>query len=260
MRWTGDVASGAWIGERLQGWGCVGGTVPRGFEAYARVFHPVEARRLVSENPIEVDTRTMTWADVASARGTTWHPVMQWASVSGSQFDEIDLGDGWTLGPPDQGRLPLAELAAICELLAVHTSTPADTVVGVWGGWGLHPASGARYVTFTADSDDVGEVENFARATFDPEVSIAALRGPLLALPGRDYVLLAADVRELTDPGWVHAAGIGWNSRHGPTPNLLWPADRAWCLASEIDFDSTLIGGSRALSTADTVNPPASAP
>jgi hypothetical protein len=29
-----------------------------------------------------------------------------------------------------------------------------------------------------------------------------------------------------------------------PQGNLFWPADRAWCVASEIDFDSTLIGGS----------------
>jgi hypothetical protein len=27
-------------------------------------------------------------------------------------------------------------------------------------------------------------------------------------------------------------------------PSLLWPEDRAWFLTSEIDFDSTLIGGS----------------
>jgi len=27
------------------------------------------------------------------------------------------------------------------------------------------------------------------------------------------------------------------------SPNLLWPADRAWFLASEIDFNSTLVAG-----------------
>jgi len=31
------------------------------------------------------------------------------------------------------------------------------------------------------------------------------------------------------------------------SPNLLWPADLAWCVATEIDCDSTLVGGSRAL-------------
>ena len=26
-------------------------------------------------------------------------------------------------------------------------------------------------------------------------------------------------------------------------PNLWWPDDRAWCVASEIDLDYTLVGG-----------------
>lgn len=282
MRWTGDVASGDWIGPRLHGWGRVGSTVPRGFEAYARVFHPVEARRLISASePIEVDTRIMSWAEVASARGTTWHPAMQWASVSGSQYDEIDLGGGWSLGPPDQGRLPLAEFALICQSLAAHTLTPADTFVGVWEGWGdLHPGSAMRYLTLTSDDENTPAVD-VDLPWVDPEVSVAILRGPLLDLPYRRYVLLAADVRELTDQSWVRTAGLGWRSGFGPTPNVLWPADRAWFLATEIDYDSTVIGGSRALidaivghpeleaaevtedtdlsSTADAVNPPATA-
>jgi hypothetical protein len=30
-----------------------------------------------------------------------------------------------------------------------------------------------------------------------------------------------------------------------PDPvNLWWPADRAWCVASEIDFNTTYVGGS----------------
>lgn len=33
----------------------------------------------------------------------------------------------------------------------------------------------------------------------------------------------------------------------GQSPNLFWPDDRAWCVASEIDFDSTLVAGSTAL-------------
>jgi hypothetical protein len=31
------------------------------------------------------------------------------------------------------------------------------------------------------------------------------------------------------------------------SPNIFWPADRTWCVASEIDFDSTLVGGSARL-------------
>ena len=32
-------------------------------------------------------------------------------------------------------------------------------------------------------------------------------------------------------------------ARAWQSPNLLWPADRAWFLATEIDFDSTLVAG-----------------
>jgi hypothetical protein len=31
------------------------------------------------------------------------------------------------------------------------------------------------------------------------------------------------------------------------TPTLWWPDDRAWCVASEVDFHSTYVGGSRQL-------------
>jgi hypothetical protein len=31
------------------------------------------------------------------------------------------------------------------------------------------------------------------------------------------------------------------------TPTLWWPNDRAWCVASEVDFHSTYVAGSRPL-------------
>jgi hypothetical protein len=43
---------------------------------------------------------------------------------------------------------------------------------------------------------------------------------------------------------------VWWQS-----PNLFWPADRSWCVASEIDFDSTLVGGSRDLVDAVLAHP-----
>ena len=42
---------------------------------------------------------------------------------------------------------------------------------------------------------------------------------------------------QLDDPGALD----GFSPK---SPNLSWPADRAWCVATEIDFDSTLVGGS----------------
>ncbi|HJZ38232.1 MAG TPA: hypothetical protein VJ204_18330 [Solirubrobacterales bacterium] len=57
---------------------------------------------------------------------------------------------------------------------------------------------------------------------------------------------------------WPYAAQLEqpareWVVPKGPlaavdqAPNLIWPEDRAWFVASEVDLDSTLVGGSRAL-------------
>lgn len=40
-----------------------------------------------------------------------------------------------------------------------------------------------------------------------------------------------------------------------PNPNLFWPRDRAWCVGTEIDFDSTLVAGSHPLIAELTQNP-----
>ena len=42
---------------------------------------------------------------------------------------------------------------------------------------------------------------------------------------------------ELADETWPHRAGIGWTSVFdGPLPQLVWPADRSWVVATEIDW------------------------
>ena len=56
-----------------------------------------------------------------------------------------------------------------------------------------------------------------------------------MKLPGRQYVLVAGALpaaRQIVWPPWRRS------------PNLFWPADHAWCVATELDFDSTLVGGS----------------
>ena len=41
----------------------------------------------------------------------------------------------------------------------------------------------------------------------------------------------------------------------GQSPSILWPSSRAWCLATEIDFYSTLVGGSAELVDALLAHP-----
>ncbi len=69
--------------------------------------------------------------------------------------------------------------------------------------------------------------------------------GPRVQLPGRDYLLYGGPIgaaRELVDS-------------QGHFPNLWWPADRAWCVASEIDLPWTYVGGTSALVTDLTCDP-----
>jgi hypothetical protein len=60
---------------------------------------------------------------------------------------------------------------------------------------------------------------------------------PRLALPERPLLLYrgqVADATALCEP-------------YEQSPTLWWPDDRAWCVASEVDFHSTYVGGSRRL-------------
>ena len=61
-------------------------------------------------------------------------------------------------------------------------------------------------------------------------------------LPNRSYLLMRGALTEAKNIGWIFA-----DSFHSQSPNILWPKDRQWILASEIDFNVTLIGGSEAL-------------
>jgi len=52
-------------------------------------------------------------------------------------------------------------------------------------------------------------------------------------LPGRNYLLYSGPVdRALESP-----------HPFDQSPNLWWPDDHAWFVATEIDFDSTFVGG-----------------
>jgi hypothetical protein len=62
-------------------------------------------------------------------------------------------------------------------------------------------------------------------------------------LPDRDYLLLVGPLSAVLQLGRWHSAD--WFEPQ--SPNLFWPADQAWCVASEIDFDSTLVGGTTEL-------------
>jgi hypothetical protein len=200
-----DRSPAAWIAPRLGGrFGAVARFVPRGYSAYVRVCHAAT----------DQDGRRVTWSEVAESTGRQAHPLMQWHSLVGSA-DPLDVtSSSWRGSNPQRGNLEPDVLAALCGLLGDHTSKPDDCFFCLWDGYGWIDR---------------------APKTLPPAFSPAELSRPRVELPGRSYLLLA---------GPVTAAGrIAPQSSFRQSPNLFWPADHTWCVATELDFDSTLLGG-----------------
>jgi hypothetical protein len=220
-----DASPGEWIAPRLKDGPGILATVPGGYEAYVRICHPAS----------DVDAAPVDWSEVARATGRTAHPLMQWHALVGSADALNFRGSLWPGGSPERGNLAKPELQALCELLAGHTADPQRCFAGIWIGWGW--------------------VEGTLIDHLDP-----ALHGPPVPRPwseeqhrqrrqllwhpvGREYVVVSGPLSAMP----VLAEPDAWGSVWPQSPNLLWPADRSWCLASEIDFDSTLVGGTEAL-------------
>ena len=225
--WTGelrvsdDVSAGAWIAPRLASvFGAVTRTVPSGYPAYVRICHPAADR----------DGRRATWSQVAQATGRQTHPVMQWHALVGSPDPFNMRGSLWPGSDPERGNLVPEVLGPLCYLLADHTATPEHCFFCLWEGYGWIRGSPAVAVL---GSDE----------PIPPAFSLEELSRPRVHLPDRDYLLLVGPLSAVLQLGWWHSAD--WFDPQ--SPNLFWPADQAWCVASEIDFDSTLVGGTTEL-------------
>ena len=232
-----DTAAAEWLISRtdLFGENWVAGTVGSGFDAYARIFHPLDD-----------DPGGPRWADVAASHRRTMHASAQWEHISAAVHpgESTDRGRGYP-GEPLIGNLTKNALAALSTLLAGHTTTPDECWFAVWNGWGWqHP--GAHFVT---RATPIGQpAPPVKHATSDRQLD---LTGPQFSLPGRAYHLFTGPIDTALHIGhWVTADWFDPQS-----PSIFWPTDHAWCVATEIDYDSTLVGGTREL-VIDITNSP----
>jgi hypothetical protein len=222
LRVSDDVSPAAWIAPRLSGeFGAVTRTVPGGYEAYVRLCHPVADR----------ERRPVSWSQVAAATDAQAHRLMQWHALVGSR-DPLNLaGSVWRGSNPQRGNLEPEALGALCALLGEQTAAAAECFFCLWDGYGWVD-SGPTVVR--SSSAGAGRREDARAPAFSPE----ELSRPRVDLPQRRYLLLAGALPA--------AAQIVWPPFR-QSPNLFWPADRAWCVATELDFDSTLVAGTTEL-------------
>lgn len=307
--WVPDLDRGEWLRTmEAEECGSILSVVPAGYEAYARVFHPVERDRPrktrtwqgldqatyfhgVCDIEASLETQRVTWATAAASFGTTMHPEAQYPRLVRREYGEdegVIAADGWRYSPPSEGCLDAASLAAASAVLARHSSTPASGIAAIWEGWGglvtsagvvgfeIESADGlpARYT----DEHDVhrsgpsirGGLAAAARQAIartramirtlpglarEPEPGSGLLAREIAAGPrfdlhgstGRRYVLFEAGANDFADADWPDRAPWVDEVMWAQSPSILWPDDHAWVLATEIDFDSTLVAGTTAL-------------
>lgn len=225
LRVCEDASPAGWLASRLTGpTGTVTGTVPSGYPAYARICHPA----------VDRDGRPAAWSEVAQATGRQTHPVMQWHALVGSADMEGSL---WPGGDPERGNLIPEILGPLCDALAEHTATPEHCFFCLWEGYAW--IEGRHTIIRAAP----GGASSRSGTPVAPAFSAEESSRPRVHLPNRDYLLLAGRLAAARQIG--HRISTDWFDPQ--SPNLFWPADQAWCAASEIDFDSTLLGGSAEL-------------
>jgi hypothetical protein len=116
---------------------------------------------------------------------------------------------------PTPGILPTDIARTLARVLGSCTQTPTRCWFAVWEGHGC--------------------LTDWVRAA------------PTFLIPHRRLHLFRghvdAAVTSFCDPPW------------GLTANLWWPDDQAWCVATEIDFSTTYVGGSAACIAAITAAP-----
>ena len=227
-----------------EGVGCTfTSVVPRGYATYVRILHPAST----SDGPVR-------WSAIAETTGKTVHPLAQWECIVQDHHD-----GSWS--PPRQGGPSPAILSALASHLWNFTTTPDRCFFAIWDGWGqLHPGSSlVSYETTTEAppssalgrwrvrrahkyspeapetprdrfiSERGAEAENCPKFEFEPKTG----RPYLLGAGPLDVILEVADNTSFDRPGVPVA--------------MWWPADRAWFVASEIDFDSTVVAASTEL-------------
>ncbi|WP_069712898.1 hypothetical protein [Curtobacterium sp. ER1/6] len=226
-----DASRGAWLLERAGGWATVGGVAGTGFEAYARLLHPVSAHRAgprgtdVWGDARDADHARWRWAEVARRNGRVVHPLVQWRRLTDDERT-TDWPDGWRVDQTDDGWFDPEDLAVLTTHLRDATRTPDDLIVAAWEGTGNPPWAGRG---------------GHARLRAQTQ----------LHWPGRDMWLFNSSTAELEDPRWAQRSVAGWEctrpGQEGPYTSLIWPGDHSWVVASEEDWDSTIVAGSRSL-------------
>jgi hypothetical protein len=146
------------------------------------------------------------------------------------------------------GELTPPLLSALCEGLAEHTATPEHCWFCLWDGYGWIAGAPSTAALISSEADRGRTVD------VPPAFPAEIMNGPRVSLPGRDYILCEGPLRAANELGWRRGQLLATafpefdfdpDDFQPQSPNLWWPEDRSWCVATEVDLDSTYVGGSQ---------------
>jgi hypothetical protein len=148
------------------------------------------------------------WRDIAAANNRTIAAEMQRLDLSADPTRFSPSGEELWGQQSEGGSIPREIVVRLAAILTAHTTTPELCWFAVWEGFG--------------------------------DLRIRQNGAPMFSIPGqRSLFLLQGAVDEVL----TTLSEIDWRYR---SPNLWWPDDRAWCVATEIDFKWSYVGGSSA--------------
>jgi hypothetical protein len=225
-----DVRAGDWVLASLHPFARdVGSFVPPVFEAYARALHPARRGDVL-----------VRWAEIAAANDRTMHSKVQFTKIAliagGYAYGRSQPGL-WDQ-PPRVGSLDEGAALAIADTLKPMTTTPSECYFAYWEGRG----------GLVLREYAVRKLQVPQRVMFLARGELAAVMEPLVG-PGH----LLTRPLEAGEP--VPAAPPLPPPFLYQSPSLWWPADHAWCVATDVDLDSTYVSGSAACVQALLDNP-----
>jgi len=220
---------GGWISGRLsKKFGTVGSVVPKGYEAYARVLHAAFRR----------DGTSVRWSEAAGLVGKPMQSLIQWEAIAASEGLGQKAEGVSDLHPPEKGNPDPKTFITLCELMGSTPASESQCYVGIWVGWDWGQTMSVPGEIGETSVKKMHSMGEYVRSTPNgTERSLLKLGPPL----GREYLVMRGPL--------ALAAGVkesGGKSGFAPTyPNLVWPEDCQWCWNSDIDLDSTIVGGPR---------------
>jgi hypothetical protein len=219
LQWSFDVGHAEWVKERLTDLlaGTVSSIVPMGFEAYAQILHPVET-------PTHGD-KLVRWIDVATWGGQALTARSRWLAVAMPEHRPPQPRP-WRSQGPAHGTLYPEDARALVEIARRYTDTPQQCWCCIWEGFGWWSRT------------SYGHLVNTESSPAPSPIPLEAMEWPKVHTRYRDYFLYEASL----DTSFMETIEI----LESHSPNLWWPSDRAWCVGTEVDADSSYVGGSRA--------------